>query len=215
MGCCCSCLKKKSNASLGRETEMQAKGGQSSSSNEGTNLSVSRAMSAPSIDVQDQTKVSGYGLALANVTIEQDSAYWEAHIEIAGAEEVGKSGTSFDVLFGVATKKSQKFYQAHAEAEETNAGTDLMRKIKVKNGDTVGVAVQQSDLPMVQFLLNGEPLHNANINRFRGAVYPSVFLPEDNTEGALTVRLVFNESQFKELPPNVRFGPVIVARAIV
>lgn len=87
-----------------------------------------------------------------------------------------------------------------------------MRKIKVTNGDVVGVAVQQSDLPMVQFLLNGEPLHDLSVNRFRGAVYPALFLPEN--EG-LVVRLVFNESAFQQLAPNVRFGPVIVARGII
>ena len=57
-------------------------------------------------------------------------------------------------------------------------GTALMRSIpNLKHGDTVGVALQQSDLPMIQFLVNGEPLHHLAINRFRGTVYPSVWFP--------------------------------------
>lgn len=89
-----------------------------------------------------------------------------------------------------------------------------MRKIKVSDGDTVSVAVQQSDLPMVQFLLNGEPLHDLAINRFRGPIFPALFLP-GNTEGRLFVKLIFNESDFKQMSPHARFGPVIVARGII
>ena len=87
-----------------------------------------------------------------------------------------------------------------------------MRPIPVKDGDVVGIAVQQSDLPMVQFLLNGEPLHSLSVNRFRGSVYPSVYLPEN--EG-LRLKLVFAERDFQQLSPHARFGPVIVARGIL
>jgi hypothetical protein len=87
-----------------------------------------------------------------------------------------------------------------------------MKKVKVKNGDTAAVAVQQSDLPMVQFFLNGEPLHSLTVNRFRGTVYPSIFMPEN--EG-LGVNLVFGESEFQQEPPNIRFGPLIVCRGLI
>lgn len=88
-----------------------------------------------------------------------------------------------------------------------------MSKIKVSRGDTVGVAVQQSDLPMIQFTLNGEELHEKSINRFRGAVYPAVFLPSEN-EG-LSMQFVFRETDFRESPPNSRFVPIMVARGLV
>jgi hypothetical protein len=88
----------------------------------------------------------------------------------------------------------------------------MMRKIKVKHKDTVGIAVQQDDLPMIQFFLNGEPLHDLSINKFRGNVFPSVFLPENEN---LTIRFVFDERNFAEMPPGPRFGPLIVARGII
>lgn len=91
-------------------------------------------------------------------------------------------------------------------------GTALMKKINVSDGDVVGIAVQQNDLPMVQFTVNGEPRHDLAVNRFRGTVFPSIYLPEN--EG-LAVRLVFDEASFKQLAPNVRFGPVIVARGLL
>ena len=87
-----------------------------------------------------------------------------------------------------------------------------MRTIQVTHGDTIGIAVQQDDLPMIQFLQNGEPLHNLSINKFRGTVFPSAFLPEN--EG-LSLRFVFDESSFQQMPPGVRFGPLIIARGII
>ena len=88
-----------------------------------------------------------------------------------------------------------------------------MSKIKVSNGDVVGVAVQQSDLPMVQFLVNDEPLFGDSINRFKGQVFPAVSLPEGN-EG-VSLKFVFNEKEFKKSPPSSRFYPVMVARGLV
>ena len=89
-----------------------------------------------------------------------------------------------------------------------------MTKIKVSNGDVVGVAVQQSDLPMVQFLLNDDPLFGDSINRFKGQVYPAVYLPEGNNEG-VSLKFVFSEKEFKKSPPSSRFYPVMVARGLV
>lgn len=177
-----------------------------------------------------QHKISGYGLGLIGVAIEQDAAYWEAHIE----HDVGMSQ---EVSFGVATRKDQQFYRGMEEQGECieirrrlvvcitfshcfsfssdsseAKGTSLMRSIKVKNGDVIGIAVQQSDLPMVQFLLNGEPLHDLAVNRFRGAVYPAIYLPEND---GLSVRFVFRESEFQKMSPHARFGPLIVARGII
>ena len=97
-----------------------------------------------------------------------------------------------------------------------------MSQIKVTDGDVVGVAVQQSDLPMVQILLNDVVLFDKSINRFRGTVHPAIYLPHDNdNEGThshsslLSLRLVFNERDFKGSPPSPKFAPVMVARGLV
>jgi hypothetical protein len=90
-------------------------------------------------------------------------------------------------------------------------GTALMKVIPdIKGGDVVGVAEQQADLPMIQFLLNGEPLHDLAINRFRGTVYPSIHLPD-----GVTAKVVFNEDDFTEMSPHARFGPLMVSRGII
>jgi hypothetical protein len=91
----------------------------------------------------------------------------------------------------------------------------------LRNGDTIGVAVQQDDLPMIQFLLNGEPLHDLNISRFRGVVYPSVLLVGDDNDGKNNtgkldnVKFVWKEEEFQEMSPSVRFKPLMAAISIV
>ena len=90
-----------------------------------------------------------------------------------------------------------------------------MRRIDVENGDVIGVAVQQSDLPMVQFSLNGELLHISTINRFRGTVYPAIYFSESVASMDVHASLVVDEKEFKHRSPSQRFGPLIVARSIV
>lgn len=51
-------------------------------------------------------------MALAGVVIEQDAAYWEAHVEMT------REGEKAEVMFGVATKKDRKFYEAVEGQEE-------------------------------------------------------------------------------------------------
>ena len=99
-------------------------------------------------------------------------------------------------------------------------GTSLMKSIQnIQNGDTIGIAIQQDDLPMIQFLLNGEPLHDIAINRFRGTVYPSIFLEtNDDVQGDLddvNVDFVWREEEFKEMSPSVRFKPLMAAIGII
>lgn len=219
---------------------------------------ISTTMSAPTVKITDGTTVSGCGLALVGIPIEQDAAYWEWHIvDVEGATANGTgTGTGHcEIMFGVTSKKDKKFYgsstkQQAAEAGEDNGkdagdddnnnnadadsdptrpsetnGTQWMRAIEVQKDDVIGVGVQQSDLPMVQFLLNGEPLHDCAINRFRATVYPALYVPSSSSSIAkqkqkkqqqnVKVKLVMLESEFKQMSPNPKFGPVIVARSIV
>ena len=261
MGSCCSCCggDDDDNNNGSRETEMTS----ANMDQDHKSMTISKSMSAPTIQVLGRLTVSGSGLALAAIPIEQDAAYWEWHLDHDNNEQ-----THFDnIMFGVASRKDGKFYQelhnnslsknkpkvengdAPAPAAENGDvdddhdhhddvdlddndddtvpsekyGTNWMRKIEgLHPNDVIGVAVQQSDLPMIQFLLNGELLHELAINRFRGTVYPSIYIPTSNKKDSSTttadrvhVNLVLAESQFKQMSPSARFGPVIVARSIV
>mmetsp|Transcript_21075 Transcript_21075/g.42798 ORF Transcript_21075/g.42798 Transcript_21075/m.42798 type:complete len:257 (-) Transcript_21075:1184-1954(-) len=256
MGCCCSCFDgirggRHGNADGNEKaTEMTSARNAANVDKLTPRLGISRAMSAPTIGIQG-FKVSGSGLALATIPIEQDAAYWEWHVNLPGLPRAppeddndegdefhdvqmdGKESTNDDpyaVKFGVATRKDRNFYK-HLESLEDEAdeaspiddGTALMRPISnLRHNDVVGVAVQQSDLPMIQFLLNGEPLPECTINRFRGTVYPAIYIPlgaggeGDRIEDeGISLVAEFNEDSFKEMSPHARFGPLIVARGII
>ena len=230
-------------------------------------------------------RVSGCGLALGMVPVDQDAAYWEWHIHLPGKirrqhsgkdddddngdeekfanfdkncnnneeEEDDDNDDPYALKFGVATRKDRNFYNTlHTETMEgsdtintRDDGTYLMRPISnLFHGDVIGVAVQQSDLPMIQILLNGEPLSECTINRFRGLVYPAIFIPpgagtaaatandknvgiqerledadDDSpsspTSSGLYVIAEFEEENFKEMSPHARFGPLLAARGII
>lgn len=79
----------------------------SSPAKAGKSLSISRAMSAPTIELEGgPCVVSGSGLALCGCSIEQDAAYWEWHIQNI------PEGSSSDVMFGVATRKNSAFFKS-------------------------------------------------------------------------------------------------------
>ncbi|KAL7495849.1 hypothetical protein ACHAWT_004195 [Skeletonema menzelii] len=260
MGACCSCFDAisggKHSSQNGSSTEMTPRNNSSKGSIPPPSLGLSRAMSAPTIRLQGFT-VSGSGLALAKIPVEQDAAYWEWHVNLPGLPRYPDDGDENDdegrmqsinmdddndnnnegedpyaLKFGVATRKDRHFYKSLENVEEEgdeassrDDGTVLMRPIpNLRHNDVIGVAVQQSDLPMIQFLLNGEPLPECTINRFRGTVYPAVYIPPgaaecggdriDDDEG-ISLTVEFDEDHFREMSPHARFGPLLAARGIL
>lgn len=200
MGCCCSFLSGEDGGRT-KESELVAQG-------TGKALFVSARMTAPTVSILDDgICVKGSGLALVGGSaIEQDAAYWEWQIELPSKQQCDT------IMFGVCTKKDRKFY-TESEDKENNS-EPFMRSIECQNGDVVGVATQQSDLPMIQFTHNGEIMHDKAVNRFRGTVYPSIYLPFPADEN-LKVRALLEENEFQHITPAAKFGPIIIARNIV
>jgi len=159
MGCCCSCVGT-NNGSVAKENELVE--------NDTSRQSIDVRMSSPSIQVTDGLCATGSGLALIGTALEQDAAYWEFHITLPAKKHVDT------ILFGVSSKKDRNFYNEltdkgqHEEeglSSDSN-GTGWMRCVEgLQNGDVIGIAIQQSDLPMVQFFHNGEPLYDIAVNR--------------------------------------------------
>jgi hypothetical protein len=81
-------------------------------------LAISRALSSATIEVQepDRTRASGYGLALAGVSIEQDAAYWEAHVDFVASSS---DSSRTEIMLGVATKKDRQFFKDLEELKGT------------------------------------------------------------------------------------------------
>ena len=221
MGGCCSCCISNdespssslhSNASHGnsqKETELTS---------QNSALCIDGKYSSDGVIISRDciNEISGSGLALGSVSIEQDSAYWEVHINKSGDEGGNNddnnnfSNDGFEALqFGV-SKRPPRNNPLRTILERQDDVCYVRAIPNLGDGDVVGIAVQQSDLPMVQFLVNGEPLHHMAINRFRGIMYPAAVLC-----GSHTLKFVFNEEEWKEKPPHPKFGAMIVARGII
>lgn len=113
MGCCCSCSKSE-NVESSKEMELRAK-----------SLAVSRNMTSPHVKVEESGRISGEGLALAGVQIEQDAAYWEWHVQLP-------RNTHCDtILFGVTSKKNRKFYVEQDDKIQEEEGEKFLRVLSV------------------------------------------------------------------------------------
>jgi len=235
MGDCLSVIfGRRNDASASGDTkssaEMANRSGGDVSESLSESIKMDPSMSSPSIKIHaNGISVSGTGLALAGTSVEQDSAYWEWEIEDAddGDNKLFVGGL---VKFGVSTRKNSEFYQSLKNRNKEDASdntiedeesqmTVLMRALpKLCYGDTVGVAVQQSDLPMIQFLHNGEWMPDLAIHRFRGSVFPSIFISRQAaSEPKFRAVFRFLETDFQHRPPNSsnKLAPLITARSLV
>ncbi|KAL9181265.1 hypothetical protein ACHAXT_010070 [Thalassiosira profunda] len=197
--CCARCL----HGGLGRAAE-------SSTSDElldGESVqvhSIDIEMSAPSISIANDynlCKVAGFGLALADVPIEQDKAYFEWRVNIVG-------GGTQTLRFGVSNKRNSKFYEILAESTlpPEKHGTKFMCPLSnLKDGDVVGVAVQQSDFPVIQ-------LNEGQVSRIRGTVFPAVYLPPESDASAT---FLFRDDQFVHGPPAPGLEPLMAERSLM
>jgi len=138
----------------------------------------------------------------ATSTVEQDRAYWEWRIDQAASQG--------SIMFGVSNKRNQKFFEILGESTipAEKHGTKFMTGVDGLNeGDVVGVAVQQSDIPMIRIFLNGEE-SSASVSKFRGTCFPAVYLP-----GA-GVTFLYREDQFIHGRPS-GWDPLIAERSLV
>lgn len=172
--------------------------------------SINIDMSAPSITITSDLKneVCGTGLALADVPVEQDRTYWEWQIKMA----IPNMSSKLELMFGVSNKRNTKFYEILAESTipSSKHGTKFMSSLpNLKDGDVVGVLVQQSEVPMIQLYLNGD--HTGQISKFRGTVFPSIYLPP----GSASATFLYSTDQFVNGPPRPGFEPLMAERSIM
>lgn len=195
MGGCCSCLKRLFSGSDIEMSDNSRTEGLIPGDSIPQVHSIDMEMSAPSIEtsIDSSDEVKGHGLALVDVTVEQDRAYWEWRIKMS--EDT--ASTSYP-MFGVSNKRNAKFYEilAGSTLPSHKHGTKFMRDIpNLNDGDVIGVIVKQSEIPMIQLTLNGVLREELAINKFKGTVYPSIFLPEC-TVGSMSAKFLYREDHF-------------------
>lgn len=129
--------------------------------------------------------VSGEGVAYTSTAIEQDAAYWEVQVESAGRFRVG-----------VCRNLDEEAMRGEI-GDENSSWALRSEDAGAVEGDVIGVAFGQAELPNLSFFLNGELLEHGQVNRIRGEVYPAVSV-EQNAK----LRCVFDETNFEHAPPR-------------
>jgi hypothetical protein len=107
------------------------------------------------------------------------------------------------------------FYEilASSSVPPEQHGTKFMCTVSdLKDGDVIGVVVQQSELPMIQIFVNGEIDDGLQVTRFRGTVYPSIYLPNGANVSAT---FLYTDEQFVHGPPGPQFQPLIAERSLM
>lgn len=156
------------------------------------------------VDTGESLCITGDGVALASAPIEQDAAYWEIHVTKTGLIKVG-----------VARKMNRgeldRTFDASAKDENGHSwcldGTDT--RANLEDGDVVGVAFTQADLPNLSFTKNGKAINFADVKKIPGTVYPVVMIG-----GGASIEAVFDPEKMNNQPPPT-FKPLMVVRSIL
>lgn len=164
-------------------------------------IRISEDMSQPTIRIlndDDDTpnSVSGHGLAISNEAIEQDFSYWEWHITNKSTSD----DNAEECKIGLSTARNSKFYdilQGDGNASSLILATKLMRPVSnLSNGDVIGVYFDfKSTKKSVLLYHNGEKVDDFTLSRFRGNLYPAIWLPPP--DGTFSARLINQESRFQ------------------
>ena len=197
MGCCSSCASKSS----GQGDVLEVQGTPPS-----IGIPSSFRGSKILMDEADPLVVSGEGAALASAAIEQDAAYWEV--------KVVKTGT---IRLGVARKLVPKELEAGVKPLPSSAGGASPSKAQrswcadlvLEEGDNVGIAFGQADLPNLSITKNGKPLPEHDVKKVGGLVYP-VF----SVGGGAVIKVIFEAAGFEHEPPR-SFSPLMVAQSVL
>ncbi|KAJ8601847.1 hypothetical protein CTAYLR_002647 [Chrysophaeum taylorii] len=128
--------------------------------------------------------ISGLGVAYTSTPIEQDAAYWEVHVETDGRFRVG-----------VCRNLDQEAMRKEI-GDENSSWALRSEDAGAVEGDVIGVAFGQAELPNLSFFLNGELLDHGQVNRIRGEVFPAACVD------SAKLRCVFDEANFEHAPPR-------------
>jgi hypothetical protein len=202
MGSCLSCLKKKENVEESIEF--------SNVMNNAVTCKVALMGGKLSTELSNKTntytvKSQGDGVVLGSCPLDCDTAFWEVKIgDNPGGVRVGvkryspKAPVSLDTLLD--------------SNGETQPPSWSLSGVEFKTGDVVGICWDQTDLPMLTFLLNGTPLLSNSINRVRPAndIYPAVSL-----ENGSSCEIVFDGNHFTHGPHNSKFSMIVCATSLI
>lgn len=168
----------------------------------------------------DGDTVSGSGAALGGAEVEQDAAYWELRVLAlpAGAgccAGVARQSAPLDGPLAAAARP-QLLGSALEEDEEAPSAPQpqsvwaLSSEVAgLAEGDVVGVAFGQGEIPNLRFFRNGEPLERESVAHVRGTVCPAF-----SVQGGAVLAVSFERNAFRFRPP-ANFSELLPTRSIL
>mmetsp|Transcript_16923 Transcript_16923/g.25522 ORF Transcript_16923/g.25522 Transcript_16923/m.25522 type:complete len:201 (+) Transcript_16923:132-734(+) len=149
--------------------------------------------------------LSGKGSAIGSCALDCDTAFWEVH--------VGKNPAGLKI--GVKRFNPKKPSSLDGELDGSGEGDSpswCLSGVDLKEGDVIGICWDQTDLPMLSFLVNGEMNMSSSITRIRPAndIYPAVSI-----DSGSTCDLVFDGNHFKKAPQNSKFTMIVCASSLI
>ena len=151
---------------------------------------------------------------LASSAAEQDYCYFEVRLVDLPPDA--------DFSVGVA-RQSQEPLKDFAQGNLGAAGepgwglsASTMASLEMRAGDVIGVYIDQSGAPRVDFALNGKrlgpdyALPRSKAEEIRGQIYPAV-----SVGNGASLECDFDEAHFKHLSPTESFKSIIVAREML
>lgn len=151
---------------------------------------------------------SGSGTALGNVDVEQETAYWEVEVVTPGQFSVGCAVR--------ARSEAERSRLDGAIGEGVPAwswGVASSRLGELASRDTVGVYLDQRDVPVLRFSVNGEmAADELAVWGVKNDCRPAV-----SVQRGCILRLKFDEKSWRHPPKDKlkRFGAVLRARQIL
>eukprot|EP00941_MAST-03F_sp_MAST-3F-sp1_P005700 g5700.t1 len=145
--------------------------------------------------------IIGDGTALANAALHQSRAYWEVKVLEAGDFSIGVSHRlKPEHLNGQLGDNSR-----HSWGLRVDGNSGLL----AKTGDIFSVSLDQSEIPVLHFSLNGVRLENRSIRGIRGLVFPAMSVTNGSRLDAN-----FGPTAFVHEPPK-GFAGIIRAQDIL
>mmetsp|Transcript_37416 Transcript_37416/g.116952 ORF Transcript_37416/g.116952 Transcript_37416/m.116952 type:complete len:193 (-) Transcript_37416:1053-1631(-) len=180
-------------------------------------------------------RVSGHGAALSSASIDQDRSYWEVEIKSLPLPEGDVDESPFSAAageaegsnmglcrIGVSEALGGEMLEKHLPSVDDDVKASKRGWVvescvlyapalqQLKQGDVVGIAVQLSDFPMVQFFLNGSHLNGCDVSRISGTVFPAV-----SVSGGAELLVHFDDEQWSHSPPSDKFQPILMAQDMI
>jgi hypothetical protein len=153
-------------------------------------------------------KIEGSGTALGSCPLDCDTGYWEVRI---GANPAG-------VTIGVKRYNAKKpvsldtFLDDPVGEGDTQTSWTFRPTEELKTGDVVGIYWDQTDLPMLNFAVNGVEVPSASILRIRPA---NDILAAVSVKAGSSCEFIFDGDHFLFPPKTSKFKMIVCATSLI